>query len=80
MAITHEERLEYGKLLFGYLLLFLLAALAAAIALGDVKAETSYGLQDIEGGLLVLAGAFSTWFFRSKKKPESATSLENKPK
>jgi hypothetical protein len=51
------------KMVFGYMLLVVLAALAAAIALGDVRGETSHGLDQILGGLLVITGAFAHWAF-----------------
>lgn len=60
--------LDYGKLVFGFLLLFLLASLCAVIALGKVQQETSFGLQDILGGLLVLAGGFAHWCFGERGK------------
>jgi thiol:disulfide interchange protein len=59
--------LDVMKLLFGFLLLVLLAVLAAFIALGKVEQNTSFGLQDILGGLLVLAGGFAHWCFGSSK-------------
>jgi hypothetical protein len=50
-------------MIFGFLLLLLLAVLAGTIALGKVQQDTSFGLQDILGGLLVLAGGFAHWAF-----------------
>jgi hypothetical protein len=58
-----EKWLPFLKMLFGVLLLVLLATLAAVIGLGKVQQETSFGLQDILGGLLVLSGAYSQWAF-----------------
>lgn len=55
--------IPFLKLLFGILLLILLATLATVIGLGKVQQETSFGLQDILGGLLVLSGAYSQWAF-----------------
>ena len=51
------------KMIFGYMLLVLLAVLAAIIALGKVHQETSFGLSEILGGLLVLSGGFAHWAF-----------------
>jgi len=59
-------RLEFTlKMLFGFLLMILVAAIALVIALGKVEQQTSYGLQDILGGLLVLTGSFSHWAFQA---------------
>ena len=51
------------KMLFGFLLLVLLSILAALIALGKVEQQSSFGLSQILGGLLVLSGAFAHWAF-----------------
>jgi hypothetical protein len=51
------------KMVFGYMLLVVLASLAAAIALGNVQQESSHGLDQILGGLLVISGAFAHWAF-----------------
>lgn len=58
--------LPFLKMLFGILLLFLLATLAAVIGLGKVEEATSFGLQSILGGLLVLAGGYAQWAFGDK--------------
>jgi hypothetical protein len=69
-------RLEFTlKMLFGFVLMMLVAAIALVIALGKVEEQTSYGLQDILGGLLVLCGSFAHWAFQvasaiKKEKPE----------
>lgn len=54
------------KMGFGYILLLVLAALAAIIGLGHVEAKDSFGLDIILGGLLTLAGAFSGWAFKER--------------
>jgi hypothetical protein len=54
-----------ARMLFGFLLLVLIAALAAVIALGHVTQEGSFGLQEILGALAVLAGGFAQWAFSS---------------
>jgi hypothetical protein len=58
---------------FGFLLLVLLALLAAIIAIGKVQESTSFGLQYILGALSVLAGGFAQWAFGKGKddKPDS---------
>lgn len=62
--MTPDERwLPFAKLIFGFILLLLLAGLAMAIGLGKVEQQTSFGLQDILGGLLVLSGGFTQWCF-----------------
>lgn len=52
---------------FGFLLLLLLAVLAAIIAIGKVQESTSFGLQYILGALSVLAGGFAQWAFGKQK-------------
>jgi hypothetical protein len=53
-------------MIFGFMLLVLLAVLAAIIAIGKVEQNTSYGLQYILGALATLAGGFAQWAFQSK--------------
>lgn len=73
-------RLEFTlKMLFGFVLMILVAGIALVIALGKVEQQTSFGLQDILGGLLVLCGSFSHWAFQAvspvkKEKPEEEES------
>ena len=59
------------RMIFGFLLLLLLAVLAAIIALGKVEQNTSYGLQYILGALSTLAGGFAQWAFSSKDKHDA---------
>lgn len=59
--------LDFGKLLFGFLLLLILATLAVIIGVGKVEATTSFGLDIILGGLLTLSGAFCGWCFKEKQ-------------
>jgi hypothetical protein len=69
--------MEQAKLLFGFLLLILMASLCAIIAIGHVKQETSYGLPEIIGGLLVLAGHFAQWAFGSgRNSPPTPPAVE----
>jgi hypothetical protein len=69
MAFEPDPRwLPFLKVFFGFLLLFILAALAAIIGLGKVEATTSYGLDIILGGLLTLSGGFAQWCFGQPKK------------
>lgn len=63
------------KMAFGFLLLICITSLAAMIALGKVHQDTSYGLPEIEGGLLTLAGGFANWAFgESRSSTASAAS------
>ena len=71
--ISPDQRwLPFLKMGLGFALLLVLALLAAVIALGKVQQNTSYGLQDLLGGLLVLAGAFSQWAFAPAGGKEKA--------
>lgn len=55
--------LAFIKMFFGFLLMIILATLAAIIALGKVHMESSYGLDIILGGFIALAGGFVQWAF-----------------
>lgn len=59
------------RMVFGFSLLVILAALATAIALGKVEEKTSYGLIPLLTTLSILSGAFAQWAF-------SATTDEKK--
>jgi hypothetical protein len=59
--------LPFLKVLFGFLLVVTLALLACIIALEKVEAQTSFGLDIILGGLMVLSGGFAQWAFRVPK-------------
>ena len=56
-------RLARLKIIFGFLLLGSLIALAAVIAVGKVTEAESYGLMPIVTALATLAGGFSNWAF-----------------
>lgn len=61
------------KMLYGFVLLILLAVLAAVIALGKVEQSTSYGLLPIITALATLSGSFANWAFgesRTEKKKD----------
>lgn len=51
------------KAVFGFCLLFVIGVLSAAIALGKVMQESSYGLQILLGCITTLSGAFAGWAF-----------------
>jgi uncharacterized membrane protein YoaK (UPF0700 family) len=55
-------------MIFGFVLLVLLAVLAGVVALGRVHQETSYGLDYILGSLATLAGGFAQWAFGKAEK------------
>lgn len=67
--------LQFLKMLFGFCLLTVLGLLARGLALNQVKADTSYGLEIILGGLLTMSGAFANWAFG-----EVSHRLEQTPK
>jgi hypothetical protein len=62
--------LKEPRMIFGFLLLVLLAALAGVIALGHVEEKTSFGLQYILGALSVLSGGFAQWAFGKGRTSE----------
>jgi len=62
------------KMVYGFLLLVVLGALAAMFGLAKVEQATSFGLQDILGGLLVLTGGFANWCFRVSSKEDEGRS------
>lgn len=61
--------------ILGFLLLSIFGGLSFVIALGTVKAETSYGLGMVLGGLNTAIGAFAIWAWNTPghKKPETDT-------
>jgi thiol:disulfide interchange protein len=71
MAAPDAGWMPFVKIAFGFALLLVLAILAALIALGNVRAESSFGLNIILGGLLTLSGGFAGWAFRDEKKETS---------
>ena len=69
---------ETQKMIFGFYLLTVVAVLIGIIALGTVREETSAGLKELEGGLLVMIGGFSQWCFTTIGN--KGFSSEDKPK
>lgn len=55
--------LDELRMLFGFLLLVIVAFICVAIALGKVEEATSFGLTQIITVLASLAGGFSNWAF-----------------
>ena len=62
--------IPFLKLLIGLLMFLSLVALAAIIGLGKVEQQSSFGLQDVLGGLLVAFGAWSQWAFAGSRKDD----------
>lgn len=56
---------------FGYLVLGGVIGAILIVALGQVKAETSYGLLILLNALSFLGGGFTAWAFGHKGTPES---------
>lgn len=63
--------LPFLKIFFGFVLLLVLAVLAAIIALGKVEQNTSFGLTYILGGLTSMAGGFIQWAFQPTRGSKS---------
>lgn len=61
-----DKEFKEPRILFGLLLLVLLAALACVVAIGKVHQESSYGLEYILGSLATLAGGFAQWAFKTR--------------
>jgi hypothetical protein len=55
------------KMIFGFILLVGLLALAAGFGFGHIEEKTSYGLMPIVTTLSTLAGLFGGWAFREKR-------------
>lgn len=64
----NPEWIPFLKLLIGLLMFLSLVSLAAIIGLGHVEQATSFGLQDVLGGLLVAFGMWSQWAFGGDRK------------
>jgi hypothetical protein len=58
------------RMILGFLILAVVAALAAIIALGKVDQSSSFGLDIVLGSLATLVGGFAQWAFsgRDSKK------------
>lgn len=68
MSNPNPDWIPFLKLIIGLVMFLSLVGLAAIIGLGKVEQASSYGLQDVLGGLLVAFGAWSVWAFSSKDK------------
>lgn len=55
-------------MILGFCILFIVAILAAIIALGHVEQSSSYGLDIVLGSLATLVGGFAQWAFTQKDK------------
>lgn len=70
MNAPDAKWIPFLKLLIGLMMFLSLVALASIIGLGKVEQSSSYGLQDVLGGLLVAFGAWSQWAFSGRNKDE----------
>ncbi len=62
---------ELWRMVFGFLVLGIMAGLAVSIALGHVEEQSSYGLMPLLVALTSLATQFAQWAFGGKSdKPE----------
>lgn len=69
--------LDLLKLIFGYLLLGILGTLIWAVARGQVFKDSSYGLDSLILGLMLLIQKWAEWaFIRRSGKPDA--SVEDK--
>jgi hypothetical protein len=59
-GMNSGERL---RLIFGYATLVIIAGIAVMIAVGEVKQESSYGLEPILVALTSVAASFCNWAF-----------------
>lgn len=58
--------LDEWKMVWGFLLLFIVGGLTSRIALGKVEESTSYGLLPMIAMLAVLTGQWAQWAFGAK--------------
>lgn len=68
--VPDAKWLPFLKMTFGFLLVLVVAGLAALISLGKVEQQTSFGLDIILGGLLTLTGGFAQWAFGGDRKDD----------
>lgn len=72
--------LDKLKMLFGFLLIFLLIVLGLTLALAKVEEDTSHGLMPLITTISTLAGAFGNWAFgQSRSKGNEKKELEGGP-
>lgn len=72
MINPNPDWIPFLKLFIGFLMFLSLVILASIIGLGHVEQSTSFGLQDVLGGLLVAFGMWSQWAFGRDKKAKSS--------
>lgn len=65
-----QPTIDELKMLFGFLLLVIVAFLCASIALGNVREESSFGLVQMITVLSALGGGFATWAFSARTDPK----------
>jgi len=59
---------DLQRMIFGFVLLLILAILTGAIALGKVEEKTSYGLMPLVTTFSTLAGPFANYAFGRREK------------
>lgn len=69
-------QLDRLRMIFGFLTLAILAALAGVIAIGHVEENSSFGLQYILGALSAMAGGFTQWAFSTGSRMRYEPPLE----
>lgn len=62
--------LDKLKMIFGFILLGILAALITLVALGHVNKDTSYGLDTLITGLLLIIQQWASWAFNRRTLDE----------
>lgn len=92
MKFEEEPNIERLKIIYGFrigaALVALFGVLAFTIALGKVRAETSYGLGMALGGLNTAIGSFANWAWQTRHtrnlsvipKPDTTAAVEGTEK
>jgi hypothetical protein len=65
------------RILFGLIIITVLATLCVIIALGKVEEHTSYGLMPLVVSFSSLAAQWSQWAFSTKEKKEKEKDKES---
>lgn len=58
------------RMIFGFLMLAIIAGITVAVAVGHVEEATSYGLMPLLTMLSTLAGGFAQWAFSRKSSKD----------
>ncbi len=65
--MEHRRRSDGLRMIYGLVLILILAGLALAIAIGHVEERTSYGLMPILMAIAGLSGQFAQWAFGTRE-------------